>query len=178
VPEPESLFPPSAAPVEFDEDMKISETKRMNLLEKGRVGGKGPSLAREYSSHGKPRSVRQDKTILVMTRDDVMRNVLATALSDKLCHRVLKVTSPMEAMSEAENGKEIHLLLMDVSAPEKVDMQLVLWFRAMHPDIRVLVSSDSLWEINFQLGVSQQIALIAKPFTASKLAEVVRKTLS
>ena len=117
------------------------------------------------------------KTVLVVSTGLGMREVLTSAVRDQLRLRVINARGVVEAQSVAANEKEIHLLLIYASVPESADLQLALWFRAMYPGTKVLLASDSLWEINFQLGVSQELALLAKPFTASRLAEMMHAIL-
>ncbi len=82
-----------------------------------------------------------------------------------------------EAQFQAENGPHIDLLLLDQDLPDPRNEQLAMWFRSTYPATKVLMASGSLWELNLNLGISQQIAMLAKPFTLLQLARMMRKVL-
>ncbi len=119
---------------------------------------------------------RGTETVLVVDDPLAPRGALANVLR-QLGYQVLEAPDAVEARRLVETQGRIHLLLLDLSTPEPSDLQLALWFRAIYPETKVLVTSGSLWELNFQLGVSQQVALLAKPFTTLELAQMVRRVL-
>jgi len=83
----------------------------------------------------------------------------------------------VEAQRLAKCCRRIRLLLMDLFSLENHPLQLAQWFRATYPTIKVLVASDAVWELYFDLDISQQIVLMAKPFTPIELASMVRRIL-
>jgi len=119
---------------------------------------------------------RGTETVLVVDDPLAPRGALANLLR-QLGYQVLEAPDAVEARRLVETHRRIHLLLLNLSTPEPSDLQLALWFRAIYPETKVLVTSGSLWELNFQLGVSQQVALLAKPFTTLELAQMVRRVL-
>jgi CheY-like chemotaxis protein len=115
-------------------------------------------------------------TVLVVDDEPLTRGVLARLLR-QFGYRVLEATGALEAQHLADARRRIDLLLMDLSTHETSDLELALWFRAIHPRTKVLAASDTLWDINYEIGESQQIAFLAKPFTPRELARIVQRIL-
>jgi CheY-like chemotaxis protein len=120
--------------------------------------------------------LRGSETILVLADTRVRRGVLAGVLR-RYGYRVVAASDVVEAQRLAKGCQRIHLLLMDLFSAENHHFQLAQWFRATYPKIKVLVASDAVWELYFDLDISQQIALLAKPFTPVELARMVRRVL-
>jgi DNA-binding NtrC family response regulator len=140
-------------------------------------GGDPVSRQRQIGHLDRQRSVPKNKTVLVVSGDSATRHALAAAIQDHFSHRVILARGVLEAQRLAAEEKEIHLLLMDASAPETIDMQLALWFRALYPATRLVLACDSLWEVDFHQEATREMAFLAKPFTARKLAQIVRAIL-
>ena len=121
-------------------------------------------------------TLRGSETILVVADTRVPRGALAGVLRQH-GYRVLEASDVVEAQRLARSCRRIHLLLMDLFSPETYHFQLVRWFQAMYPKAKVLIASDTVWELYIDLDISQQIALLAKPFTPIELARMVRRVL-
>jgi CheY-like chemotaxis protein len=120
--------------------------------------------------------LRGSETILLAFDARAVRSVLAGVLRQYGYH-VLEASDLVEAQRLAKSCRKIRLLLMDLFSPENHPLQLAQWFRATYPNIKVLVASDAVWELYFDLDISQQIVLMAKPFTPIELASMVRRVL-
>lgn len=116
------------------------------------------------------------QTVLLVDSAPMMRGVLARVLR-QLGYRVVEASGTVEAQRLAASSGEIHLMLLDHSVPERTDLELALWFRAMYPEMKILVACVSLWDLNDRIGQEQQINFLAKPFTAPELARMVRRVL-
>ena len=92
-------------------------------------------------------------------------------------YRAMEAAGAVQAQRKVKLRPDIHLLLMDLSRLQTEDLQLALWFRVMYPSLKVLVASESVWDINYHLGAHEQIVFLPKPFTAFELARIVRQTL-
>ena len=114
--------------------------------------------------------------VLVLDKAPMLRTVLA-GIVRKLGYQVLETSDVVEAQHLADTYGRIHLLLLDLDTPETGDRQLIQWFRAAHPEIKVLVASSSLWELEFEIAGSQQITVLSKPFTPLELARLVRRVM-
>ncbi len=131
----------------------------------------GPAFERRAG-----RQKRGIRNVLVVADASGLRKALARVL--RQCgYSVLEASGAWQVEQLTEHERPIDLVLMDLSAPENADLQLALWLRALHPETRVLIAADSLWEFNLEFGASQQIALLAKPYTQSELRRVVRRLL-
>jgi len=68
-------------------------------------------------------------------------------------------------------------LLAEFSALGTGGVELVRWFSANRPEIKVLVASDWLWEVESCLGDLPRVGVLAKQFTPAELARMVRAIL-
>ncbi len=116
------------------------------------------------------------ETVLVVDDERMLRGALSTVLR-QFGYHVLEAFDTLDAQRLAESGQKIHLVLVDLYRAEFSNLQLALWFRAIHPEIKVLVASSSVWDVTCELGASQQIAVLPKPFTPIELADMVRRVL-
>ena len=106
----------------------------------------------------------------------MMRGVIARVLR-QLGYRVVEASGAHEAQRLAASRGEVRLLLLNHFAPERSDLELALWFRAMYPEMKILVACVSLWDLDYRIGEDRQINFLAKPFTARELARMVRRVL-
>jgi DNA-binding NtrC family response regulator len=140
-------------------------------------GEHGEVLASSWQKTATARAVPIGKeTVLLVDCSPMMRAILARALR-QLGYRVMEASGALEAQRVASNCGEIQLLLVDHSAPDRTDMELALWFRAMYPRMKILVACVSLWDLNLHVGETQQINFLAKPFTEHELGWIVRRVL-
>jgi CheY-like chemotaxis protein len=123
-----------------------------------------------------PVSIRGRQTVLVVDDMPILREAMAEALR-QLGYRVLEAAGAMQAQYHAHAQRKIHLVVIDLPAPETCHLELARWFRAFYPETKVLLTSSSFWELNLQLGGPQHIAILAKPFTPLELARMVRLIL-
>ncbi|PYI83790.1 MAG: hypothetical protein DME26_14435 [Verrucomicrobia bacterium] len=121
-------------------------------------------------------SLKGNETVLVMDQEPMIRSVLARVLR-QLGYQVLEASGALDAQRRAGSGREIDLLIMDLSAPGINDLELALWFRASYPQTKVLIASDAVWELNYQIGMSSRIAFLSKPYTPLELARMLRRIL-
>ena len=119
----------------------------------------------------------QGEIILVLGNLPMKRGFVGGILR-QLGYRVLEAGGMTEAQSLARAEQAVHLLLLDLTVIDTRHLEFALWFRCTYPETRILVVADSLWELDFHVGVSQKIALLARPFTPLELARVVWRTLA
>jgi two-component system cell cycle sensor histidine kinase/response regulator CckA len=85
---------------------------------------------------------------------------------------------PDHALTIAQSGIEIHLVLTDVVMPSMSGRELVQKLTAKYPHLRVLYMSGYTDDIITSGGVLEPgLAFLQKPFTPSVLAEKVREVL-
>jgi DNA-binding response OmpR family regulator len=118
------------------------------------------------------RAVSKAETVLVLDHERVLRQILAGILRYS-GYRVLEASSGSEAQRLA-NERKIQLLILDLDTS---GLELTRWFRAIHPEIKVLATSSSLWDLNYRVADLQEIAFLSKPFTPPKLIRLVRRIL-
>ncbi len=86
-------------------------------------------------------------------------------------------TRPVAAhLRRLKQGKN-DLLLAEFSALGTSGVELARWFSAKRPEIKVLVASDWLWEVESCLGDLPRVGVLAKDFTPTEPARMVRAIL-
>ena len=122
------------------------------------------------------RSLRGQETVVVVAEPALGRGVLARRLK-RLGYRVVEAANAIEAQRLAASERRIDLLLTEFSALRTSGVELVRWFSANRPEIKVLVASDWLWEVESCLGDLPRVGVLAKQFTPTELARMVRAIL-
>jgi DNA-binding NarL/FixJ family response regulator len=74
--------------------------------------------------------------------------------------------------------QDVSLLLADFSAPETNGLELARWFQREYPGMKVLITTDSMWELANQVGEQEQITILLKPFDNLQLGRMVRLVLA
>jgi len=116
------------------------------------------------------------ETVLIMLDEVRPRRVLARAL-DRFGYAVLQAPDTAQAQHIARLNQQIQVLLIDLITSEMTGAQLALWFRAEFPSMQVVVASTSLTDLHSLLGRSQQITLLAKPYTPLDVIRLFRRVL-
>jgi len=114
--------------------------------------------------------------MLVVGNTPALSGLMAGVLR-RYGYQVMKASDALGVLRLTQAHPKIELALIDLSSSEPGPFQLALWLRAAHPEIKVLVAADALWDVGLEVGISQQIALLAKPFTPVELACMVRRVL-
>ena len=122
------------------------------------------------------RSLRGHETVVVVAEHAPSRSVVSRLLK-RMGYRVVEAANGMEAQRLAAGEKRIDLLLAEYSALGTTGVELVRWFSANRPEIKVLVAADWLWEVESCLGDLPQVGVLAKQFTPAELARMVRVIL-
>ena len=117
------------------------------------------------------------KTILVED-ETAVRAFASRALKNK-GYEVEECASGEEAMEFLENNQEIDLLITDMVMPGMGGATLAHFVKEQFPEIKViLVSGYSEDVARDELASSKGFHFLAKPFSLSDLATVVKKVLS
>jgi CheY-like chemotaxis protein len=122
------------------------------------------------------RSLRRHKTVVVVAEHKPSRGVVSRLLK-RMGYRVVAAANGIEAQQLAAGERRIDLLLAEFSALGTRGVELVRWFSANRPEIKVLVAADWLWEVESCLGYLPQVGVLANEFTPAELARMVRVIL-
>ncbi len=117
--------------------------------------------------------------ILVMEDDELVRQVVAHALS-AIGYTPLVASSPEEAIDLcSQSGSQIRLVLTDVIMPRVNGAQLQERLKFLRPDLKVLYMSGYTANVISNHGVLKQgINFIQKPFTLEQLAQKLDEILT
>src|ERR1051325_3993093 len=117
------------------------------------------------------------ETILLVEDDEAVRGLAETVLSS-FGYNVIVTQDPEDALSIAETGVVIQLVLTDVVMPSMSGRELVRKLTTRHPHLRVLYMSGYTDDIITSGGVLEAgLAFLQKPFTPVALAQKVREVL-
>jgi CheY-like chemotaxis protein len=121
---------------------------------------------------------RGSETILVVEDEEVVRQLICTALSDA-GYTVLCAGSAAEGLRHGREYKNrIDLLVTDVVMPDQHGPALAREISPLHPEMKVLfVSGYSDSDISDQGVISRGLVVLQKPFTQEILAGKVREIL-
>jgi CheY-like chemotaxis protein len=143
----------------------------MNRAELGESGPSG-SMPRSSDRSG------GHATILVVEDDDGVRGVLRRALL-AAGYRVLEASTGPAALDIAEHhGPTLDAIVADIQLPRLSGVDLIRAVRQWRPDIRVLLISGEIVEIEALLGLADTpTAYLAKPFRPPELVNALRELL-
>jgi signal transduction histidine kinase len=136
----------------------------------------------EAASDAEPRTIGSHRggteTVLVVEDEPSVRKLTCHALR-KFGYHVLEAANGAEALALCERrGEAVPLLVTDVVMPGMSGPQLAQSLKPLHPEMRVLYTSGYADAAVVRHGaLSDTIAVLQKPFTASELARRVRDVL-
>ena len=120
---------------------------------------------------------RGTETILLVEDEEAVRDLTQTVLTS-YGYKVIVTQDPAHALSLAETGIPMNLVLTDVVMPSMSGRELVQKLLAKYPHLRVLYMSGYTDDIITSGGVLEPgLAFLQKPFTPASLAQKVRDVL-
>jgi PAS domain S-box-containing protein len=124
-----------------------------------------------------PAQVRAHETILVAEDEAVVREMVVASL-ERLGYRVVAASTGEEAVRLIDRlGDEIDLLLSDVVMPGMSGPDLYDRARRTRPDLRAVFMSGYT-SLSMGRPIPDGVTLLEKPFSAARLDQVVRDTLT
>ena len=90
-------------------------------------------------------------------------------------YRVLEASGALDARRLADSHRTIRLLVVDFLTPETTGLELARWFQIRFPDIKILITTDSLWELLCQTGEHELFGVLVKPFSDRELRRMVQR---
>src|SRR5262249_18881883 len=134
--------------------------------------------SRRRSSVAVVTSVKPDARIMVVDDDPALLGFTSKYLS-RLGYSVVPYRSSEEAWRQFQtSGVPFSLVLIDLSMPVISGEQLVRMMLAVHPGIRVILTSGYPFEARDLLELApDRIAFLHKPFIPATLAETVGRLL-
>ncbi|MFH1112970.1 MAG: PAS domain S-box protein [Pseudomonadota bacterium] len=136
------------------------------------------SLSRHVPNAEPERRSRGTETILLVEDEETVRDLAGEAL-EMLGYRVLKASSPAEAVEIAANHPDrIDLLLTDVVLPRMDGKTLYVTLAAGRPEMKVLYVSGYTENFIVHRGIlDPEVSFLQKPFTLDGVARKVRAVL-
>lgn len=113
-----------------------------------------------------------NKRILVVEDDDIIRQVVATAVA-YFGYEVDTAEDGQEGW-EALNRQDYNLLITDNNMPRMTGLELVRHIRAANMPLPIIMASGGTAKVDRSLGIT---ALIPKPFFTNQLLQTVREVL-
>jgi two-component system cell cycle sensor histidine kinase/response regulator CckA len=115
--------------------------------------------------------------ILIADDEPAIRRFAARALIEA-GYEVLEATDGAAALSMVRSGSEaIDAVVSDVVMPRLTGIELLQLLSASHPDLPcILMSGYAAGQLR-EMGIAAPCGMLAKPFTAERLVEEVRRCL-
>jgi CheY-like chemotaxis protein len=121
---------------------------------------------------------RSGTETILLAEDATSVRVAARQILERLGYTVFEAANGMEALTKAENGSRIDLLLTDVVMPEMSGRELVDRFAKIRPNTKALFMSGYTDDAIIRHGVLRPgTAYLQKPFSPDTLAKKVREVL-
>jgi CheY-like chemotaxis protein len=119
---------------------------------------------------------RGTETILVVEDDEAIRKLAEQSLVS-FGYTVVAARDGVEALTQAHTMPRIDVLLTDVVMPQLSGPQVAERLCARHPAMRVVYMTGWVDDAIMKLELDTDVALLRKPFTAVRLAQVIRGAL-
>ena len=121
---------------------------------------------------------RGRETILVVEDEDGVRALVIRLLRD-LGYRLFQAESGPRALDVwRQHGDEVDLLITDIVMPDGMNgVELAEHLRRARPELKVIYTSGYLADLSREDIARHADAYIAKPFSLTELARLVRRTL-
>lgn len=127
-----------------------------------------------------PIPARESAATVLIVDDETLIRKLLTLILGKLGYKVLCAATAAQAVefSDASPRENFGVMITDLWLPGTSGVALASKLRADRPDLKVLYISGSTREHFNTLCVDMsQASFIAKPFTATQLAEALRSLI-
>ena len=132
----------------------------------------------EYASKPHSEAIRSGTETILLAEDSTAVRLAARQILERFGYTVLEAANGTEALSTAQNGAVIDLLLTDVVMPEMSGRELVDRFAKLRPNTKVLFMSGYTDDAIVRHGVLRPgTAYLQKPFSPDTLARKVREVL-
>jgi CheY-like chemotaxis protein len=128
----------------------------------------GRSLAR-----AKPPSEGREVALVVGDQGPIRKATVQVL--HRVGYQVLEASGALDAQRLAEAHGSIGLVLADFTTPETTGLELARWFQVRFPETKVLITTDSLWELLSQSGMHEQFGILVKPFSDLELRRMVQR---
>ncbi|MET0981374.1 MAG: PAS domain-containing protein [Telluria sp.] len=116
-------------------------------------------------------------SILLVEDDAIVREHILAQLRDLGCD-VLTASNAGEALALLEQGRNVDVLFSDVVMPGMSGIELARRARALHPDLRILLSSGYTFEaMQHQGQLDPGFRLLNKPYGKNLLAQTLADVL-
>jgi len=127
--------------------------------------------------NNRPIEPEANNNTILLAEDELMVRTLAVTILREEGYDVLESSDGEEALEVANQleGKNINLLLSDISMPRMGGIELYQQFSSHYPGVPVLLMSGyTTGSIPRNPGSDKNVRFLPKPFTPTRLAEEVR----
>jgi len=117
----------------------------------------------------------EQRSVLVVDDEAEVREVANEILTNHGYHVLLAESGPQGIEQFSQHQSTIGLILLDVRMPGMDGKQTYIKLRQIDPTVKIMfVSGYSETDLNTQLTDQQEIAFLAKPYTADRLIHAVQ----
>lgn len=113
------------------------------------------------------------KRVLIVDDDDVVREVLSSALTH-FGHEVYKAGNGAEAIDVLRANPEIEIVILDLRMPVMTGREVCPLIKNMRPDVEIIISSGFVDELVLrELNDNGVKYILRKPYTLPVLEEIL-----
>jgi CheY-like chemotaxis protein len=132
----------------------------------------------QYATKQQSEAPRSGTETILLAEDATSVRVAARQILERYGYTVLEAANGTDALSFAQNGATIDLLLTDVVMPEMSGRELVDKFARLRPNTKALFMSGYTDDAIVRHGVLRPgTAYLQKPFSPDTLARKIREVL-
>ena len=113
-------------------------------------------------------------TAILVVEDELLVRLFAVDSLEDAGFRVLQAGSAAEAMQLLRGAADVRVALVDMGLPDRPGDELTAEIQALRPDLPVVICSGrSGRELRERFNGAPRVAILAKPYTAPLLLEVL-----
>ncbi len=113
-------------------------------------------------------------TALVVGAGKALSKTFTLALR-RFGYRTLIASSVKKAQALARLQTKINLLLTDYAVTETSGLDLARWLQGRYPKAKVLITTNCLWELSYNIGEQEQFAVLVEPISDLELDRMLHQ---
>jgi CheY-like chemotaxis protein len=112
----------------------------------------------------------------LVVEDDIDVREISVEILQSLGYKILVARTGQEALDLLQNSKQVDLLFTDLVMPGGISgVELARQARAMHPDLRILLTTGYA---RVEAPAADEFPIISKPFRSAELSLAIARLIA